>query len=93
VYVLGGRSQVQQVLPTVERYQPESDTWDTMGAMLVPRYALGCAALGGRIYAVGGQAGRNLEPSAECYDPEAQRWQLLGARLGTERKYTAVRLK
>ena len=41
--------------------------------MASPRSALGLAAMGGRLYAVGGSTGGEILRTVERYDPQARR--------------------
>ncbi len=57
LYVFGGegnQSTSSGVFPTVEAYDPTTDTWQTHPDMLLPRHGFGAATLNGRIYLPGG---------------------------------------
>ena len=58
-------------LPTVEEYDPTTDTWTRKADMLTAREFLSVSVLGGRIYVIGG--GSNLYAaglsSVDEYDP------------------------
>lgn len=43
------------MLRDVEVYSPDTDSWHATPPMAAPRTSLAAAALGGRLYAVGGQ--------------------------------------
>lgn len=95
-YVMGGRTGVGQELCGVEWFDSScgSDAcegqWHQGPDMLEPRCALGAGALGGCLYAVGGQASRIVHNSVEYLDVERGQWFPLSARLTTMRKYVAV---
>eukprot|EP00803_Ostreobium_quekettii_P007929 evm.model.scf_841EXC.7 EVM.evm.TU.scf_841EXC.7 scf_841EXC:48893-54188(+) len=95
-YVLGGRTGVGQELCGVEWFDSSGSSdksdgkWCQGPDMLEPRCALGAGAIGGHLYAVGGQASRTVHNSAESLDPERGQWSLVSARLGSMRKYVAV---
>jgi len=49
-----------------ERYDPSSDTWSSIPTPLPPQWRnLGVAAVGGRIFAIGGWSGGHLAVSQE----------------------------
>ena len=56
-------------LDSVERYNPNTRVWCPVTSTLCPRGGVGVAALGGRLYAVGGHDGTNYLSSVEEYDP------------------------
>ena len=84
IYVIGGRCTpdpgVAYSLDTVERWRPgKGDTWEPVAPLTHPRDGLGAAAVGGKVYAIGGLAGQSGRPSVrggwlEVYDPKANVW-------------------
>ncbi len=70
----------QRVLGTVEEYDPATDRWSTRAAMPTPRNHLFAAAVGGKIYAIGGRIGSAQITIAEDtnvveeYDPARDQW-------------------
>lgn len=48
-------------------------SWETKASMPTPRYDLGVAAVGGKLYAIGGSSG-SVRTSNEVYDPATDRW-------------------
>jgi N-acetylneuraminic acid mutarotase len=59
LYVFGGEGNNADpggVFATVEAYDPVTDSWQALPAMLAPRHGLGAAALEDRIYLPGGAA-------------------------------------
>jgi N-acetylneuraminic acid mutarotase len=87
IIVIGGQSGSQACYGTddcvavgaVEKYSPNSNSWSAGVAMPTARWDLGAAALGGRVYAVGGRrrawvgGGRALR-TVEVYTPATDRW-------------------
>ena len=56
-------------LPTVEAYDPATDTWTTKARMPTPRSALATAVMDGRLYALGGFIlGQGIGTTVEAYD-------------------------
>lgn len=72
--MVGGSSQINQVLPTLEMYDPAASEgaagtafgggaaggWQLLAGMAQARSALAAASLSGRLYAIGGQAGPRI---------------------------------
>ena len=54
LYAIGG-SDGQNPLNSVERYDPQKNTWTVMAPMSTRRKHLGCAVYNNMIYAVGGR--------------------------------------
>jgi hypothetical protein len=75
------------VLSDVEVYDPPNDSWQAAPPMALPRTSLAAAALGGRLYAVGGQTSRSTHDSVEWWEPGAGRWVQMGAAMQQPRKY------
>ncbi|KAJ1470704.1 hypothetical protein T484DRAFT_1846772, partial [Baffinella frigidus] len=62
-------------LKTVERYDSETDEWETVAPMSMTRYCCGVAVMNGRLYAVGGvDIKYNKLASVESFDPESGEW-------------------
>ncbi len=74
IYAIGGWSEGQINVDTVEEYDPATDTWATHTSMPTPRSGLGVAvASNGKIYAIGGENGGRLA-TVEEYDPATDTW-------------------
>jgi len=54
IYVIGGGTGINNVVGTVEAYDPATNTWTTKAPMPTPRVDLGIATVNGKIYAIGG---------------------------------------
>jgi N-acetylneuraminic acid mutarotase len=78
---------------TVEEYDPATDTWTTKKPMPTARSNLGLvAASDGKLYAVGGHAGRPGDDrlaTVEAYDPTTDSWATV-SRLPTPRANLGV---
>ena len=62
IYVVGGEGEDGEEISSVELYDPQAASWGTQRAgMTVARYAHGCVALDGKLYAVGGERANNEE--------------------------------
>ena len=87
IYVIGG-SEVKKVqiprgfkyeykeLPTVEMYDPATDTWIQKADMPTPKKTMTCV-VGGKIYAIGGWLTTNEQSqleTVEVYDPATDTW-------------------
>lgn len=89
IMVLGGydeRGIVDGLLASCDLYDPTTEAWLAEGAAPLqrPRWGHGCAALRGRIYAVGGcslaahasyESAMETLRSCEAYDPVRNRWE------------------
>ena len=78
------------MLQAVEVFCPAADAWRAAPPMACPRTSLAAAALGGRLYAVGGQDTRSTHASVEVFEPGAGRWVTLGAAMQHPRKYLGL---
>jgi N-acetylneuraminic acid mutarotase len=94
IYVTGGANSLpgvtengihparpHNVLPTVEEYDPATNTWKTMRSLLLPRNHHVAIGVGDKIYVVGGRVGAAFISSAsnnvdlvEMYDPATNLW-------------------
>lgn len=66
-----------KVLPTVEMYDPLTDTWTRKTDMPTPRSYLSTSVMDGKIYAMGGLLYTNEQPrleTVEVYDPSTDTW-------------------
>jgi N-acetylneuraminic acid mutarotase len=86
IYVVGGVGDDDTRLSKMELYNPHNASWKQLAAMAGPRYVHGCAALEGKLYAVGGcgATGHQSLDTAEVYDPQTDGWQPL-AKMTTVR--------
>ncbi|NWX15621.1 KLH33 protein, partial [Aegotheles bennettii] len=77
LYVLGGKRYygVHDTLASVYRYQPMEDSWEHLATMTCGRSYFAAVALGGFIYALGGNSGeRYCTDTVECYDLAKDTW-------------------
>eukprot|EP00964_Phaeocystis_antarctica_P122109 scaffold85766_cov58-Phaeocystis_antarctica.AAC.2 len=79
IYLVGGLERVGGVSRTMRAYDPLLDTWCEFSSMATKRYSHAAAALGGKLYVMGGfdQNGSTALDQAEVYDPKADSWQPL----------------
>jgi N-acetylneuraminic acid mutarotase len=85
IYFAGGKdgSSAKNI---AERYDPVTNTWETLAPMLASRNGVATAVLDGKLYAIGGQ----YLSSVEIYDPTTGVWSA-GLSLPSEVKYgTAI---
>ncbi len=71
IYVSGGLADGYHNLMTVERYDPEEDSWTFVAPMLETRKEHGMTALKGSLYAIGGYENKS---SGERYDARRDKW-------------------
>ncbi len=70
-----------KVLPTVEMYDPLTDTWAQKADMPTPRSYLSTSVVDGKIYAIGGVPRTRELPrleTVEVYDPATDTWEKTG---------------
>ncbi len=70
-----------KVLPTVEMYDPLTDTWTQKADMPTPRSYLSTSVVDGKIYAIGGVPRTRELPrleTVEVYDPATDTWEKTG---------------
>ena len=93
LYVIGGFTPKLLALwspvATAYRYDPAADTWTELAPMPTPRGALGVAAIGEDIYAVGGIGESGDTGTVEVYDTATNSWSVQ-ASLPTPRDHLAV---
>ena len=79
IYAIGGLGPTRfgaKTLPTVEEYDPVADKWTEKADMPTARYVLSASSVNGKIYAIGGWAGRakGTRSTVEEYDPVTDTW-------------------
>ena len=72
IFYVGGYDDKRE-WATCEVYLPEDNRWESCAPMLLPRGGLGLAAIGGRVYAIGGGWTTYLGFN-ERYDPSTDTW-------------------
>lgn len=88
LYAVGGRG-TSNPLPTLEAYDPVSNTWTTKAAMPTARVYPSVAVVNGILYAIGGVTVSSTTPVVEAYDPVTNTW-TAKAPVPTPRLYTAI---
>jgi N-acetylneuraminic acid mutarotase len=76
LYVYGGYtdSSFMPVTGALQRYDPRNASWVQLAGSAHPRAAAALAAIGGRLYAVGGAAGGEELSTLEVFDIAERRW-------------------
>ena len=69
---------------------PTPVDWVYTSDMTVPRTCLAAASLGNTLYAIGGQAGRQIWDTVEAYSAHHDAWVQLPGHMHSERKYTSA---
>ncbi|MGC9395241.1 MAG: Kelch repeat-containing protein [Anaerolineae bacterium] len=75
IFYVGGYDDKRE-WATCEVYLPEDNRWESCAPMLLPRGGLGLAAIGGRVYAIGGGWTSYLGFN-ERYDPSTNTWSVV----------------
>lgn len=92
LYVMGGfvvqGFSIWHAINAVYEYDPGADRWRPRASMPTARGALAAVAMGDKIYAVGGTAGRDTG-AMEAYDPVRDAWTRLRA-MPTPRNHLAA---
>jgi N-acetylneuraminic acid mutarotase len=108
IYVIGGATTApgakenyinqttrQNVLGTVEEFDPKANTWHARATMPTPRNHMGAGAVDGKIYVIGGRVGAAFIGIAsdislvEVYNPSTDMWEAPRARMPTARSAVA----
>uniref|UniRef100_A0A673JZ20 Kelch-like protein 28 n=1 Tax=Sinocyclocheilus rhinocerous TaxID=307959 RepID=A0A673JZ20_9TELE len=72
---VGGKAGLFATLESVERWDPDSNTWASVERMAECRSTLGVVVLAGKLYALGGYDGQYYLQSVEKYGPKLKEWQ------------------
>mgnify|MGYP000201798521 CR=1 FL=1 len=75
IFYVGGYDDKRE-WATCEVYLPEANRWESCAPMLLPRGGLGLAAIGGRVYAIGGGWTAYLGFN-ERYNPSTNTWSVV----------------
>ena len=79
LYVMGGErgwhsDSLLRGFTSMERYDPVTDTWDSIAPMKNGRWILSACTLNGKIYAIGGLSEGRAVSTVEEYDPVSDQW-------------------
>ncbi len=88
MYVIGGFNEALQIVPTVEVYDPATDTWRSIAPMPQRMHHANAAAVDGKLYVVGFLTGRGFTPDGRgfVYDPATDIWDAIAPMpAGSER--------
>ncbi|NXP66705.1 NS1BP protein, partial [Chloropsis cyanopogon] len=77
LYIIGG-AESWNCLNSVERYNPENNTWTLMAPMNVARRGAGVAVRDGKLFVAGGFDGTHAVNCVEMYDPARNEWKMMG---------------
>ncbi|NWR75477.1 NS1BP protein, partial [Centropus unirufus] len=78
LYIIGG-AESWNCLSSVERYNPENNTWTLMAPMNVARRGAGVAVWDGKLFVGGGFDGSHAVSCVEMYDPARNEWKMMGS--------------
>ncbi|NWI07543.1 NS1BP protein, partial [Tichodroma muraria] len=78
LYIIGG-AESWNCLNSVERYNPENNTWTLMAPMNVARRGAGVAVRDGKLFVAGGFDGTHAVNCVEMYDPARNEWKMMGS--------------
>ncbi|NXQ33455.1 NS1BP protein, partial [Alaudala cheleensis] len=78
LYIIGG-AESWNCLNSVERYNPENNTWTLMAPMNVARRGAGVAVREGKLFVAGGFDGTHAVNCVEMYDPARNEWKMMGS--------------
>jgi N-acetylneuraminic acid mutarotase len=101
VFVAGGcfNDQIQEVVHQYGfRYNPEMDTWKSIAPMNLERCRFYLGALGGKLYAIGGDPSASMDVSldsapCECFFPEENKWTTISPLPGNRSQHAGVVFK
>ena len=75
IYAIGGLTDENNPLSTVEEFNPQSDGWTSMMPMPTARSGFAIAVYQNKIYVVGGTVGNGFVGNNEVYDPVSNTWE------------------
>ncbi|NXE93160.1 NS1BP protein, partial [Menura novaehollandiae] len=78
LYIIGG-AESWNCLNSVERYNPENNTWTLLAPMNVARRGAGVAVRDGKLFVGGGFDGTHAVNCVEMYDPARNEWKMMGS--------------
>ena len=88
LYLVGGRTVQGGAMARLDRYDPKTDVWESLAPLPQASGGLAAAALGGRLYAFGGEwfgpSGAGVYGETWVYDPRSDVWSA-GPRMLTPR--------
>ncbi len=92
IYVIGGYNGSIQIVPTVEVWDPATDSWDRVADLPVPMHHANAVAYDGRIWVLGFLgAGFAADGRGFVWDPAADSWSpVADMPTGTERGSSAI---
>jgi kelch-like protein 2/3 len=73
LYAIGGDENASGAMPSVQAYNPATNSWTITRSARKPSTGLGSGVIDGLLYAVGGRDGRVLH-MVEAYDPSTNTW-------------------
>lgn len=79
LYALGGFSGMGSNENTVERYDLQSNRWETVTPMQTKRFGAGAAAYRGKLYVVGGFDGKSRLRTVERWNGQLDRWEAVAS--------------
>ena len=74
LYVIGGMDKDGNRLSTVQRYNPDANTWQQVVNLDSPRSSVCAVADGSFLYAIGGNSDAGYVEVAERFDPKEKSW-------------------
>ena len=78
VYAIGGLSDRNEFLRTVERYNTKKKIWTSIAPMQIARYFACAVEMNGKVFVIGGQSSTGAYlSSCEALDPVTEEWSLL----------------
>ncbi|NWI60416.1 NS1BP protein, partial [Calyptomena viridis] len=78
LYIIGG-AESWNCLNSVERYNPENNTWTLIAPMNVARRGAGVAVRDGKLFVGGGFDGAHAVNCVEMYEPARNEWKMMGS--------------
>ncbi len=77
IYVFGGKSSNNTILNSVERFDLQSQTWDTSSVppFETPRFNAVAVVYENKIFLIGGEEDNEVLDNVEIYDPQTNRWE------------------